>query len=730
MKQKKLLAQKRLKISRLIKQKGYSKKNKKSVDPSTLFNNSVFSSKNSKALVSMQLLHSKKKPWTQAEKNVATSIYFKSPSTYRFMRRNKIVLPGVTTIQRWLKSLMYLPGFVPEYNSQLTLMTKVMTEQEKKCVVLIDEMSIKMCLEYNKSLDFIEGYEDLGHLGRSGKSAKLVLVVMIRGLYNKWKLPFAYFISSSGVTGDQMVSIVRSSIEKLYKIGFSPSIITCDQGTNNRKMFSLLGGTPENPFALINCKKIFLMYDIPHLMKSIRNNLLTGNIITANDGEKKICFDDFRETYKIDSCSKTTRAMCKIDQRHLNPNPWQKMSCKLALQVFSNTVSAAIKTAMDTGELVSNTAQDTANFFLQLNNLFDVLNSKHLKDKNPYRKPLSEKNVKGFTVIYEALDTFKNIRKQSFKNQSNTKNNIPPCFTGFVWSLNAVLELYKHEQNTSPSPTKYFLLTNRLCQDPLENLFSVFRQRCGYNRNPTCKSFRCGFASICSFSLLNCASEKSNCEDDEDNFLTPEVLSDLQIDDTPKDKDVDIPKTTSIASSSSDSDDTYNCTENESIPMSSLSLEKCSLEYYAGYLAMKCVKKIECNKCYNQLINTNKSLVDKDQLFILHKTFDHIDWTSTDVGLKAPTKELVDFVQESLMIFQNYYEDVKWKKTLVSTLVNMAEKKIKISLLENICQKEKQFILNNLFTIRIYKECKWSMDNLKNINKGKQNSKLIILQHK
>jgi len=156
MKQKKLLAQKRLKISRLIKQKAYSKKNKKNVDPSTLFNNSVFSSKNSKALVTMQLLHTKKKPWTQAEKNVATSIYFKSPSTYRFMRRNKIVLPGVTTIQRWLKSLMYLPGFVTEYNSQLTLMTKVMTEQEKKCVVLIDEMSIKMCLEYNKSLDFIE----------------------------------------------------------------------------------------------------------------------------------------------------------------------------------------------------------------------------------------------------------------------------------------------------------------------------------------------------------------------------------------------------------------------------------------------------------------------------------------------------------------------------------------------------------------------------------------------
>jgi len=39
--------------------------------------------------------------------------------------------------------------------------------------------------------------------------------------------------------------------------------------------------------------------------------------------------------------------------------------------------------------------------------------------------------------------------------------------------FNAVLELYEYEKNQNPSPTKFFLLTNRLCQDPLENLFSI-----------------------------------------------------------------------------------------------------------------------------------------------------------------------------------------------------------------------------------------------------------------
>jgi len=44
--------------------------------------------------------------------------------------------------------------------------------------------------------------------------------------------------------------------------------------------------------------------------------------------------------------------------------------------------------------------------------------------------------------------------------------------------------------------------------------------------------------------------------------------------------------------------------------------------------------------------------------------------------------------------------------------------------------KRKKNILNNLFTIQIYKEYKWSMDNVKIINKEKQNSNLSILQHK
>lgn len=56
------------------------------------------------------------------------------------------------------------------------------------------------------------------------------------------------------------------------------------------------------------------------------------------------------------------------------------MSCKIAIQTFSSSVSAAIKTCVATGQLNSTTALDTANFFQELNDLFDVLNSKNMFD--------------------------------------------------------------------------------------------------------------------------------------------------------------------------------------------------------------------------------------------------------------------------------------------------------------------------------------------------------------
>lgn len=117
------------------------------------FNKTKFRSKNSKALTMMQVLHKKRKPWSPQEKKIALSLYYKSPSTYNYMRKSGIILPGKSTVKRWLNSIHFSTGFPSMYMEQIKLKTSDFTHEEKKCVILLDEVSIMKSIEYNKILD-------------------------------------------------------------------------------------------------------------------------------------------------------------------------------------------------------------------------------------------------------------------------------------------------------------------------------------------------------------------------------------------------------------------------------------------------------------------------------------------------------------------------------------------------------------------------------------------------
>lgn len=137
--------------------------------------------------------------------------------------------------------------------------------------------------------------------------------------------------------------------------------------------------------------------------------------------------------------------MCKISPSHLHPNLFQKISCKLVLQIFSNSVSLTIKTSIITGQLKSKTAKDTADFFLlEMNNKFDACNSKNLYDINRNRRPMNSKNTYIFENINKSISTFRGAKKINHKTNTML---VPPCFSGMVWSLTAIKLLYENEKN-------------------------------------------------------------------------------------------------------------------------------------------------------------------------------------------------------------------------------------------------------------------------------------------
>lgn len=180
---------------------------------------------------------------------------------------------------------------------------------------------------------------------------------------------------------------------------------------------------------------------MPYLIKSLRNNLLSGDIkIGINT---IVSIKDIQKTYEIDIKSTTARSMTKITPAHLFLNPFQKMSCKLAIQLLSKSVSAAIKTCVATGQLKSNTAIDTSNFINDINNMFDSANSKNVYDPNPNRRPLTFKNTIVFDNLKKVQSLFKNAIKICHKTNISTT---PPYFTGIIWTITAIMELYEYEK--------------------------------------------------------------------------------------------------------------------------------------------------------------------------------------------------------------------------------------------------------------------------------------------
>lgn len=82
----------------------------------------------------MQLLRSKtsRNPWSFDEKQFALSLFYKSPSAYTFLKNSKqIILPGLSTIRRWIGNSKFKTGFNMGILKQMKVKADTMTEQER-----------------------------------------------------------------------------------------------------------------------------------------------------------------------------------------------------------------------------------------------------------------------------------------------------------------------------------------------------------------------------------------------------------------------------------------------------------------------------------------------------------------------------------------------------------------------------------------------------------------------
>jgi len=388
------------------------------------------------------------------------------------------------------------PGISSCTTDLLTEYKKTLDYADLDCVLMWDEMSIKEFLQYDKHQDALEGIEDFGK-GRVGKRAATeVLVFMISGIRTTYKIPLSFYFSTSNTTSEMLETLVKENIFEMNRLGYRVRICVCDMSFTNQGLYRKLGIDNTKPFIKLPYK-IYMVHDTPHLIKLVRNNLMTKPFVLNGDRKQVAHWKYIKEFYKQDiQCS--SRMAPKLSKLHIFLKDYSKMKVKLASQVMSHSVAAGMNCMIMIKKLPV-AARATSEFVKKIDELFDLLNISHLCDKKSFKSG-------GFLMDnLEILDEFKTYIEKIVV--PNTRHR-PDCLHGLALNLPAMKQLLL---DLKKEGYKY-VATRKLQQDALENLFSFFRQKGGFCRNPTTRQLRYTFKFAFVKSFVK-KSENSNCED-------------------------------------------------------------------------------------------------------------------------------------------------------------------------------------------------------------------------
>ena len=333
----------------------------------------------------------------------------------------------------------------------------------KICPLLMDEISLKSHLFYDISKDHLVGLEDFGDGKSSGLVANSALVLMARGILHNWKQPIAYFLVNESCDAYRLKDIISEALLHLESMGLNVVSIISDQGSNFLSFIQSQNVTAEEPYIQMRGKNYFVIFDPPHLLKSVRNNLLKYNFEFEN---KESNWDDIKSFYNKEQ-KQAIRTAPKLTERHINPNGFMKMRVKLAAQIFSHSVAAGITLYASLGGL-SKSAIGSAEFLERVDKIFDTCNSLSFKDAKKQRRPFSQASPH-LKIMKDGIQLFKSLKVIN-KSTKEDKTNKLKCLNGWLITLNSMISLW---EKLFQSGTISFLVTRQLNQDSLENFFWI-----------------------------------------------------------------------------------------------------------------------------------------------------------------------------------------------------------------------------------------------------------------
>jgi hypothetical protein len=409
-------------------------------------------------------------------------------------------LPSQRTLQRRIEHLKFSPGLLQEVLNVMKVKVNTMVEEERRCVILIDEMAITPKLDFDPSTGLVLGKPTIPSSNKIFEEvATHGLVYMLAGVTSRWKQVVGYqFTGKSFDAG-----FLREDIE---------NIISKD---------SLIQNSAPHP--LDPTRKLYFNPDAPHILKNLRNHLTNGQKITISDEFVKknalptniVDIEYIKALIKIDC--KDLKLAPFLNESCAKPSHFEKMKVGLAVRLLNHDTGAALRYCVKRNLLNPN-AVTTARFCETIFRWFKLVTSR--SRSLALSTKISEKYMDAINFLKDVIKLFEQLK-------IGTQKIWKPVQTGVLLATTNAIELadiYLKEKNF------HYVCLGRFTQDALENLFSNIRY---INPVPSSKFFKMAIRIILVAQFFK-PNNRGNYEIDDSeyfaNFLNTTLIDEIEID--------------------------------------------------------------------------------------------------------------------------------------------------------------------------------------------------------
>ena len=375
----------------------------------------------------------------------------------RLKQRDKYALPGLSTLRRYIKDFKCDEGLLQSSLEVLREKFKEQRERDKNLfrvvTISFDEMKLSQRLSYDHREKQVR------------KAASYLHVAMVRGL----AYPFKQAVWT-GLDVPMTEETLKEIIKAVEELGYHVVAGVADQGGGNQGLFTKLGISAENPYMkhpFDGNRRIYMFFDVPHLLKSCRNHVLdTGYRLPSGE---TIRYDDLMKLVR--AVNKEITVHHKLNERHLLVKGSERQRVRPAAQLLSRTTAALMEKLLD--------KPDSVKFFNLVHDWFRVMNSRCKEDpkgvdiSGAYGTALSKQEA----ILDDMADTITKLRKVGAKKDAA----LLPFQKGIALVCASMKGLYKYVRERYNMP---YVMTSRLNSDCVENLFSRLRGLGAANDSP------------------------------------------------------------------------------------------------------------------------------------------------------------------------------------------------------------------------------------------------------